>query len=45
MLRITADDLAEVFDPADFKSEWTPGEVERRAGAAAVEEIITGVTL
>ena len=27
--RITADDLAEVFDPTDFKSEWTPGEVER----------------
>ena len=27
---ITAGDLAEVFGPpTDFKSEWTPGEVER----------------
>ena len=29
VLQITAGDLGEVFDPADFKSEWTPGEVER----------------
>ena len=29
LTRITADDLAEVFDPPGFKNEWTPGEVER----------------
>ena len=29
VLRITADDLAEVFDPTGFKNDWTPGEVER----------------
>ena len=29
VLQIAAGDLGEVFDPADFKSEWTPGEVER----------------
>ena len=29
VLKIAADDLGEVFDPTEFKSEWTPGEVER----------------
>ena len=29
MIRIEADDLGDVFDPVGFKSEWTPGEVER----------------
>ena len=33
VLRIAADDLAEVFDPTDFKNEWTPGEVERVVNA------------
>ena len=29
VIRIATDDLGEVFDPTDFDSEWTPGEVER----------------
>ena len=29
VLKIAADDLGDVFDPTEFKSEWTPGEVER----------------
>ena len=29
IIRIEADDLGDVFDPVGFKSEWTPGEVER----------------
>ena len=29
VIRIEADDLGDVFDPIGFKSEWTPGEVER----------------
>ena len=29
IIRIETDDLGDVFDPVGFKSEWTPGEVER----------------
>ena len=29
IVRIETDDLGDVFDPVAFKSEWTPGEVER----------------
>jgi len=29
VVRVTAGDLGEVFDPTELKSEWTPGEVER----------------
>ena len=28
-IRVTAEDLAEVFDPTGFNNGWTPGEVER----------------